>query len=41
MRKKDCMETKQHATKITNGSMRKSKKKLKNILRQMTMKTQP
>ena len=33
------METKQHATKKTNGSMRKSKGKLKNALRQMIMKT--
>lgn len=36
------METKQHATKETNGSMRrKSKGKLKNTSRQMTMRTQP
>ena len=34
------METKQHATKQTNGSMRKSKGKLKNTSRQMIMKTQ-
>ena len=34
------METKQHATKKTNGSMMKSKRKLKNTLRQMTMKIQ-
>ena len=41
MKKTDYMETKQHATKKTNESMRKSKGKLKNILRQMIMKTQP
>ena len=35
------METKQHATNKTNGSMRKSRRKLKNTLKQMTMKTQP
>ena len=35
------METKQHATKKINGSMRKSRKKLKNTWRQMIMKTQP
>ena len=35
------MEIKQHATKKTNGSMMKPKRKLKNTLRQMTMKTQP
>ena len=38
MRKKNYMETKQHATK-KSGSMRKSKRKFKNTLRQMTMKT--
>ena len=33
MRKKmDYMETKKHATKKTNGSMRKSKRKLKKYL---------
>ena len=42
MRKKnDYMETKQHATKNINGSMMKSKRILKNSLRQMTMKIQP
>ena len=35
------MENKQHATKKTNGSMRKSKGKFKNISRQMIMKIQP
>ena len=35
------METKQHVTKKTNGSKRKSKGKLKDTLRQMIMKTQP
>ena len=35
------METKQHSTKKTNESMRKSKGKLKNTWRQMIMKTQP
>ena len=39
-KKTDYMETKQYVTKNTNESMRKSKRKLKNILRQMTMKTQ-
>ena len=41
MRKNVYMETKQHATKKTNVSTRKSKRKLKNTLRQSTMKTQP
>ena len=41
MRKNDHMKTKQQATKKDNGSTRKSKRKLKNTLRQMTMKTQP
>ena len=40
-KKTNYMETKQHATKKTNGSIRKSKRKLKNTLRQMIMKTQP
>ena len=35
------METKQHATKKSNGSTRKSKGKLNNTLRQMIMKIQP
>ena len=35
------METKQHATKKTNGSVMKSERKFKNTLRQMTMKTKP
>ena len=35
------METKQHATKKNNGSMRKLKGKLKSTLGQMIMKTQP
>ena len=35
------MENKQHATKKTNGSVRKSRRKLKNTSRQMIMKTQP
>jgi len=38
--KTDYMATKQHATKKNNGSMRKSKGRLKNTLRQMIMKTQ-
>ena len=33
------METKQHATKKTNRSMRKSKGKVKNTSRKMIMKT--
>ena len=37
----DCMETKQHATKKTNESIRKSKRKLKDSLRQTMMKAQP
>ena len=41
MRKKDYMETKQHATKKTSASIMKSKRKFKNTLRQITMKTQP
>ena len=40
-KKTDYMETKQHATKKSNGSTRKSKGKLNNTLRQMIMKTQP
>ena len=40
-KKNNYMETKQRAPKIINGSMVKSKKKFKNTLRQMTMKTQP
>ena len=32
------LDTKKHATKKTNGSMRKSKRKLKNTSRQMMMK---
>ena len=40
-KKTDYMETKQHATKNTNWSMRKSRRKLKNTLRQMIMKTKP
>ena len=32
------MKTKKHATKKNNWSMRKSRRKLKNTLRQMTMK---
>ena len=39
-KKTNYMETKQHATKKPLGQT-KSKKKLKNTLRQMTMKTQP
>ena len=35
------METKQHATKKPMGQMRKSRRKLKNTLKQMIMKTQP
>ena len=35
------MATKQHATKKTNGSMRKSRRKVKVTWRQMKMKTQP
>ena len=35
------METKQHATKKTNESTRKSKGKFKSTLKQMIMKTQP
>ena len=35
------METKQHATKKTNGSMRKSRRKLNNSMRQKIMKAQP
>ena len=41
MRKNNYMETEQHATKKSNGPMMKSKKKFKNTLRQVTMKTQP
>ena len=41
MRKIDDMETKQHATEKSSGSMRKSKGKIKNTSRQMIMKTQP
>ena len=41
MRKTYYMESKQHATKKTDGSMRKSRKKLKGTSRQMIMKTQP
>ena len=40
-RKNDYMETKEHATEKTNGSMMKSKRKLKNTSRQTIMKTQP
>ena len=39
--KTDYMETKQHATEKTNGSVRKAKANLKNTSRQMIMKTQP
>ena len=39
--KNDYLETKQHATKETNGSTMKSKRKLKNTVVQVTMKTQP
>ena len=35
------METEQDATKKTNGSMRKSRRKLKSNLRQIIMKTHP
>ena len=35
------METKQSSAKKPNESMRKSKEKLKNSMRQMIMKTQP
>ena len=38
--KNNYMETKQHATKKTNGSVMKSKRKCKNTFRQITMKTQ-
>ena len=38
-KKTDYEETKQHATKKSNRSMRKSKGKLKNTTRQMVMKT--
>ena len=42
MRKKtDYTETKQSSAKKPNESMRKSKEKLKNSMRQMIMKTQP
>ena len=34
------MKTKHHATKKTNGSMKKSKRKSENTLRQMNMETQ-
>ena len=40
-KKIDYMEIKQHATKKTNTSVMKSTRKLKNILRKMTVKTQP
>ena len=40
MRNNYMETTKQHATKKTNGSTRKSNSKLKNTLRQTTMKTQ-
>ena len=39
--KKDYMENKQHDTKKPNRLMMKSKRKLKNTLRHMTMRTQP
>ena len=43
MRKANYMETKQHATgkKKKKGSTRKSRGKLKNTSRQLTMRTQP
>ena len=40
-KKTDYLKTKQHATKKTNGSVRKSKGKFKNTWRPMIMKMKP